>query len=60
MTHPYLAAGLAREHERDLRAAAARARLAAIANCCRPSRLLRAARTIGPRFERPSATPCCS
>ena len=35
MTYPDLTAGIAHEHERDLRAGATRARLAAIANCFR-------------------------
>ena len=39
MTHPYLADHLVTGRDRDVRAASARARLVALATCCRPSRI---------------------
>ena len=39
MAHPFLVSALADEHQRDLRAAACRDRLASLARRCRPNRL---------------------
>ena len=39
MTHPYLAEHLVAGRDRGVRAASARARLVALATCCRPSRI---------------------
>lgn len=39
MSHPYLASALADEYRRDLRIAACRDRLGALARRCHPSRL---------------------
>jgi hypothetical protein len=60
MSNLNVTADLARERQRDLLAAAGRSRLAALARCCRPSRLLRLAREVRARLDRPAARACCA
>ena len=59
MTHPYFSQSIARERERAVRAGAARARLAAIATCCRPSRIAATLRMLRDRMTARRAVACC-
>ena len=60
MMHPYIAAGLAHERERELRTSPARARLVALANCCRPSRIKAITSRLAGRLPAAGAEPCCA
>jgi hypothetical protein len=62
MFHPELVDAMARSHVGDLRAAAARDRLARIAACCRPSAIARALRDLRERLTVRTDAPaaCCA
>ena len=67
MTPTTLNAAVAAEHVRDLQRAASASRLAALARCCRPSQLRRAAATTAGAFRSlvrrsaaPSSAACCA
>jgi len=49
---------LLREHEREARALARRARLVELARCCKPSRIAALRAHIRDRFS--PAAPCCA
>jgi len=59
MFHLYFAESIRRGHERDVRAHAARARLAAIVQCCRPSRLAAVIRGLRARTTARHDPVCC-
>jgi len=60
MTHPYLADHLVTGRDRDVRAASARARLVALAKCCRPSRIAASVKALRQRLHpRGRATAAC-
>ena len=68
MTPITLSAAVAAEHVRDLERAAHASRLAALARCCHPSQLRRAAARTGTRLRallqrtsgRPATVACCA
>lgn len=59
MTHPYVAEALVRDREREARATARRARLAALIACCRPSRLVAGMRRLRDTLVTPRAEARC-
>lgn len=61
MTHPIISQLVAADRQRQLAADAARYRLAAIASCCRPSRIAAVARALRARLTAPRRpTACCA
>jgi hypothetical protein len=64
MTNPYLTVEHAAEHQRELRAAAARSRFIVLAQCCKPSRFAAFARATRARVAAVRSTrqrtACCA
>jgi hypothetical protein len=59
MPQPYFAESIRRDHEHTVQAHAARARLAAIVRCCRPSRLVAGLRALRARVTTRHDPVCC-